>query len=55
MNGRKAMQSVSGAEMLCKEQAARKSPARSERRGIVVQGVKGGVGNRDRAKKQKSF
>ena len=43
MNGRKAMQGVSDAEMLCKEQAARKSPARSERRGNVVQGVNGAV------------
>ena len=41
MNGRKAMQGVSGAEMLCKEQAARKSHAKCERRGNVVQGASG--------------
>ena len=41
MNGRKAMQGVSGAEMLCKEQAARKNNAKCERRGNVVQGVNG--------------
>lgn len=41
MNGRKAMQGVSGAEMLCKEQAARKSNAKCERRGNAMHGTSG--------------